>query len=447
MSLLVHGGIGGNGSGGSDALVFDRLEITKPASATNYYMNSAFSIEGLEVTAIYTGNETEYRRVVTNECTYNPAVGSLLTSNGTMTVMISYIDLDATKTTSYDIYVKTELDYYSAAPDLPPYYSNVNEVFVAAMAATNNYMLIKATNGRTGDYMVGKAYNSSMVTSDFSISQKLWGEGASVGTDSKYAIFAGGLNITNESYSSAVTAYGDNLVSRNLSSLPYSGNGPGRCSGDIMAVFAGGQITYSECSPCIVGYNSNLVQQRFNDMIHKVHHPGVGINGNTLIVGGGYEPYVDWYDRNQYRNVNYVYIYAIDTMTLIGGYVTYLTQGNHEMGGAAVGDSYIIFVGGYGESYNGKVAECWTVEGTKLNNISLMSAIPYASSAVSTNNGYAITAYNSNTIVFSPELVQFQVKGRPKARDEAQVATMGDYTFMGCDYNQPYIDVYKYTPA
>lgn len=58
MALLVHGNFIET-SNDSGKLVLDRIEITKPASKTSFLRNDTFTIDGLEVTAIYIENEVD----------------------------------------------------------------------------------------------------------------------------------------------------------------------------------------------------------------------------------------------------------------------------------------------------------------------------------------------------------------------------------------------------
>lgn len=444
MSLLVHGGISGSGGSGSDALIFDRLEITKEANITDFYMNTQFNIDGLEITAVYKGNDTEYRRVVTNDCVYDPAIGTTLSSTGNRNVTISYTDLETTKTISYSIYIKLELDYFAAAPELElDTSSSYYHPYAGCMAGNNKYAIVKCVES-SWRKIKGWAYNTALVKQALAITNFI-GKGASVGSTKKYALIAAGYDAlaTSTTYTNVVDAYDDNLTKRTASGLLNRVTSMGSGSNDSIAIFAGGAISSTQFSGNVSAYNQNLIRTDLQAIYEPAYQVGVGASSSIIVAASGEKLQTGGVNGRGYTK--YGCVYRADNYTCINRSAT-TTYPKTASGGASAGD-YVLLIGGVNSDYAcDRYADCWDAEGTKLSDIPLPASMRWMQAGTARNNGYALALENQNAFVFSKDLVQFPITGR-SVSTEVVTATVGDYTFAGSGYGSPRMDVYKYTAA
>lgn len=130
----------------------DTLTITTPPTKTSYKPNEQLDLTGIVVTASASG--AGLSEDVTADCTFSPADGTVLTTEGTFTLTASYDGLTATTTykvatlemvawsTGTDAQIKAMIDAYYAGDitlnDIKQYWNIGDErtVALSAMAAT-----------------------------------------------------------------------------------------------------------------------------------------------------------------------------------------------------------------------------------------------------------------------------------------------------------------------
>lgn len=94
--------------------VLQSIGITTPPTKTAYDKNGKLDLAGMVVTATYTSKATE---VVTGSCTASPAAGTSLTTLGSQTVTISYIESGVTKTASFTVSVNVKIVTWAGGTD------------------------------------------------------------------------------------------------------------------------------------------------------------------------------------------------------------------------------------------------------------------------------------------------------------------------------------------
>lgn len=325
MSLLVHGGIGGNGSGGSDALVFDRLEITKAAFSTNFLRNDPLSIDGIEVTAYYKGNETEYSRVVTNECVFNPANGAILDSQNITKVDISLTDLNDAKTVSYNIKVLAWAEYHTTM--------SLGNGTGNAGASVGEHALFAGGSKLNGKV---KAYDYSLVGSNApSLSTaRYYMTGASIGD---YAIFAGGRTKSGSGgLCNEVDAYNSSLVNSTPAALAVAREEIAATSVGDYAIFYTGLDSPTNGCNAVDAYNSSLVKTSINTASYDTRAASAASVGEYALFAGG--------AARLDTSSSYGYVFAYNK-SLVRTSLSKLSLSRRYIAGASVGD-YAVFAGG-----------------------------------------------------------------------------------------------------
>lgn len=277
MALLVNGSFVENG-GSSSGLIFDRLEITKPANKLDYILNNNLDTSGIQIAGFYKGNDTEYSRDVTSECVFNPPSGSPLPSKGTVPVTISCNDLANTCTTSYNVNVKLSVDRYGTlSGSYEPAYDVIG-------ASTGNYAIFGGGNTEEGIDNGVTAYDSDLVaTTATSFSQGLCDSAtASIG---QYALIAGGE--TDSGASTKVYTYNTSLVQGTTLSLSKSRYAVSGASNSNYAIFAGGYLNPNSFNT-VEAYNAALVRSIPGTLGNAVSSPGAAsVKNNMVIFAGG----------------------------------------------------------------------------------------------------------------------------------------------------------------
>lgn len=326
MSVLIASGRGSDSGGsGSDALIFDRLEITKAAFSTNFLRNDPLSVDGIEVTAYYKGNETEYNRVVTNECVFNPADGTILNSLDITKVDISLTDLDDTKTISYTIKVLAWAEYHTTI--------SLGNGTSNAGASVGEHALFAGGNKLNGKV---KAYDYSLVSSDApSLSTARYDmTGTTIGD---YAIFAGGRTATgSRGLSNVVDAYSSSLVNTTPAVLGTARTEIAGASVGDYAILYTGLEGATNGGRAVDAYNSSLVKASINTASYDTRAASATSVGEYALFAGG-AARVD-------NSSSYAYVYAYNK-SLVRTSVSSLGYSRRYIAGTSVGD-YAIFAGG-----------------------------------------------------------------------------------------------------
>jgi len=84
-----------------DKPVLESIAVTTPPDKTAYTVGETLDLTGMVVTATYSDDST----AVVTEYTTTPAAGSVLETEGTVTVTVSYTEDNITKTTTFDVQV------------------------------------------------------------------------------------------------------------------------------------------------------------------------------------------------------------------------------------------------------------------------------------------------------------------------------------------------------
>lgn len=413
MALLVNGDFVRNGSS-SSGLIFDRLEITKPADKLDYILNNNLDTSGIQVAGFYKGNDTEYSRDVTSECVFNPPSGSPLPSKGTVPVTISCSDLENTCTTSYNVNVKLSVDRYGALS------GSYEPAYYVIGASTGNYAIFGGGKTKNGIDDGVTAYDSDLVaTTATSFSRGLCDSAtASIG---QYALIAGG-ETDNDTPQRKVYTYNISLVQGSASALSKGRYAVSGASNAEYAIFGGGYL-YPNDFNTVEAYNANLVRTIPATLSDAKSSPGAASVNNTFVVfaGGGNEStVVDAYNTSLVK----------------------LSAGQLEVGRSPIGastNSHAIFAGGSVGAWGSDVTDAYD------SSLVRTTITPIAESrrlfAGASLNGYAIFAggdtgnnYGDSTIVdtYNDTLIRNTPSPLSDGRHYLAEATVGDYAiFVG----------------
>ena len=428
MALLMNGNLVENGSS-SSGLIFDRLEITKAALSTNFLRNDPLSIDGIEVTAYYKGNETEYSRVVTNECVFNPANGTILDSLDITEVDISLTDLNDTKTISYIIKVLAWAEYHTTM--------SLGNGTQNAGASVGEHALFAGGSKLNGKV---KAYDYSLVGSDApSLSTARYSmTGASVGD---YAIFAGGRTESgSRGLSNKVDAYNSSLVNSTPAALAVARDEiAGASVGDYAIFYTGLDSATNGCNN-VDAYNSSLVKASIiNTTSYDTRAASAAAVGEYALFAGG-AARVD-------NSSSYAYVFAYNKF-LVRTSLASLSVSRRYIAGASVGD-YAIFAGGctYVESgiyehHSQNRVDAYSSSLVKTNPEALEKARYYAKGESSDrfaiiagghyNDAYDGTEYATGSAVnnvdaYDVNLVKQTTDKLPSSAEAMSSAQIGDY--------------------
>lgn len=428
MALLVNGDFVGNGSGESDALVFDRLEITRAALSTNFLRNDPLSVDGIEVTAYYKGNETEYSRVVTNECVFNPANGTILDSLDITKVDISLTDLNDTKTISYTIKVLAWAEYHTTM--------SLGNGTQNAGASVGEHALFAGGSKLNGKV---KAYDYSLVASDApSLSTARYSmTGASVGD---YAIFAGGRTENGYSgLSNKVDAYNSSLVNSTPAALAVARDEiAGASVGDYAIFYTGLDGATNGCNN-VDAYNSSLVKASINTASYETRAASAAAVGEYALFAGG--------AARLDTSSSYAHVFAYNK-SLVRTSLAGLGLSRRYIAGTSVGN-YAVFAGGCTyvqsgiyENHSQNWVDAYSSSLVKTNPEVLGKARYYAKGESSDrfaiiagghyNDAYDGTEYSSGSAVNSVDaydvnLVKQTTDKLPNSAEAMSSAQIGDY--------------------
>lgn len=433
MALLVHGNLIDTADN-SERLILDRLEITKPASKTSFLRNDTFTIDGLEVVAIYIENETEYYRVVTNECVFNPTVGSVLSSKGDMQVEISYSDLEVTKTISYGIYIKYLLNYHSTATALQRGRNSL------AGTSNENYAIFAGGSYDTSsnsETSAIDAYDEDLVrTNGPYIYMETDYAAASVGD---YAVFAGGWA---GSISEDVFPINGQLVVASCSPLSEARFSLAGASTLNNVIFAGGNDNGTTLDT-IDSYNYNLVKKTPTRLSFDSDTLAGASVGQYALFAGEYH-----YKRPDYYASEYVNGYN-DNLVRIS--VSYMSEGRGDLASASVGN-YALFAGGFNGTTGSVVVDAYDSNLVRSTPTTLsVGRLDLASTSV---GDYALFAGGRNYVsygaaqntvdVYDTDLVHTSgPEPLTGARYDLAGASIGEYAlFAGGYLNIATVDVY-----
>lgn len=412
MALLMNGNLVENGSS-SSGLIFDRLEIIKPANKLDYILNNNLDTSGIQIAGFYKGNDTEYSRDVTSECVFNPPSGSPLPSKGTVPVTISCSDLENTCTTSYNVNVKLSVDRYGTLS------GSYEPAYYVIGASTGNYAIFGGGKTKNGIDDGVTAYDSDLVaTTATSFRQGLCDSAtASIG---QYALIAGGE--TDSGASTKVYTYNTSLVQGSASALSKGRFAISGASNAKYAIFGGGYL-YPNDFNTVEAYNTNLVRSIPAALSDRGSSPGAAsINDEFVIFAGG--------DNES---------------TVVEAYNTSLTKvsaGQLEVGRSPIGAStnnHAIFAGGSVGAWGSDVTDAYD------SSLVRTTIAPITESrrlfAGASLNGYAIFAggdtgnnYGDSTAVdtYNDTLIRNTPSPLSDRRHYLAGATVGDYAiFVG----------------
>ena len=415
-------------------MIFDRLEITKPASKTSFLRNDTFTIDGLEVTAIYIENEIEYHRVVTNECVFNPTIGSVLSSKGDIQVEISYSDLEVTKTMSYGIYIKYLLNYHSTATALQRGRNSL------AGTSNKNYAIFAGgayDTSSNSETSVIDAYDENLVrTNGPNIYMEEYYAAASVGD---YAFFGGGWA---GSVSEDVFPINGQLAVTSCSPLSKARYHLAGASTLNNVIFAGGNDNGRNLNT-VDSYNYNLVKKTPTSLSFDSSTLAGASVGQYALFAGEYH-----YKRPDYYAYEYVDGYN-DNLVKVS--VPYMSEGRGDLVGTSVGN-YALFAGGFNGTTGSVVVDAYnsdlvrstpatlSVGRCDLASASVGDYALFAGGRTSTSYGAArntVDIYDLDLVRTSPEAPL------TSARYNLAGASIGEYAlFAGGYVNIATVDVY-----
>lgn len=131
---------------GSGGIQVDSLTITTMPTKTTYSVGDSLDLTGLVVTA----SAGSLSGTVTNECTFSPADGSILSEEGTITINVSYLGT----TTSFNVTCNAATSWLESST-----WAEVND------AVKNGTFAQHASVGDTKSFIVNnKTYNAEVVS-------------------------------------------------------------------------------------------------------------------------------------------------------------------------------------------------------------------------------------------------------------------------------------------
>jgi len=160
-------------------------------------------------------------------------------------------------------------------------------------------------------------------------------DAAAVSLDT-YAIIAGG-NTGFTTYTNSVEVYTPSLVKSSATALNSAKGQIGAARAGDYALFAGG-YNGSGGVNLIEVYNKSLTKSTLSNLIGASYGlTGVSFNNCAVFAGSNSTSRVEMYDASLTKY----------------GTTPYLSQSRTDVGGAAVGNSYVLFAGGAGSGVNG----------------------------------------------------------------------------------------------
>ena len=409
-----------------------KIYINKPPNKTTYTYNDPLSIEGLEVIVeIYDGEEVSQTNV-TNECTFNPTPGSLLTTIGQNELVITYEYNGLTYTVIQDLEVENTLQSIAVTtmPDKTEY--NSTEPFgITGLVVTATY-----ANGATADVTQKCVYTPA-------VGETFTGIGSQ----------AVSVSYT-ENGVTQVTRFNVNVLAK----LQFHGQASdllqSECDGMTVAsignyaLFAGGGLTWSSQQNIVTTYTADLTRGSTGLSMQKGDAAGASIGNYALIAGGKHTP----------NSAVWTGTTSVDAYTdqLVRSSPTALSDGRGLLAGASVGN-YALFAGG-GNGRDGTVNE--TAEATVdaydadlVHSTATSLAFPRQMLAGASVGNYALFAGGShdgqrraNVDAYNQDLVKSTPTPLTEGKYNLAGASVGNYAIFAAGYNTSYcltVDAYN----
>ena len=355
------------------------LYLGNPPTKTVYQYNEPLTIEGMTVILKVWDGTQSIETDVTEDCTFTPEAGTLMTTVGFNQIKATYEYNGLTYTVIQDLEVENTLQSIAitSQPNKTEYRYNEG-LDITGLVVTATYAneatadvtslctfdpAVGETFDGKGQQVVNVTYTEGTVekTTQFTITVKrelvYYGtidglstarqdaEGASVGN---YALFAGGYKSPTDTLTiyNKVDAYSSELVRSNATAGHKAYQMAGASVGNY-ALFAGGlnSTGYRGGQSIVSTYNNELVKSNPTALsTSRGYAAGASVGNYALFAGGVNNFGSEQLDANYYANVD---AYSDE---LVKTTATELSLARAEFAGASVGN-YALFAGGYATGY------------------------------------------------------------------------------------------------
>lgn len=435
------------------------LHLGNPPTKTVYQYNEPLTIEGMTVILKVWDGTQNIETDVTEDCTFTPEVGTLMTTVGFNQLKATYEYNGLTYTVIQDLEVEntlqsiavttmpTKTEYtLSQGLDITGLVVTATYATGATADVTNFCTFVPAvgeTLGGVGEKVVSVSYTENSVekSTEFTVLVKgvlsYYGKAADLqasrsmisgATAGNYAVLVSGNN------NPAVDAYSDTLVKTPVQSLSSSDYNAGPTElGNKAIIFNG------EGSPGTTAYvyNENLVYSRPNVLSEARGDGGAATIGNHAIYAGG-------------MNYSSVFLDVVDAVNeeMVSTTLTALSVKRALIHGASAGSKYAIFAGGWtrpraGSNSYYNTCDAYSAELVKANVTALANK---TSDAIGESVGiYAIFITGTLAEVYTDELVKTTATSSTVNMNDGTSTRLGDYAiYMSMMGRVPSINSYNY---